>query len=104
MRGTDLLSHLIELGKGWLDERRTGWAFVLRHDVGTARLLYVGPDRSGMTLQEVVALLIHVLTGSRSVDEELQLLDFYTSELLLDDTELIGFEFKKHTREGTVAE
>lgn len=95
MRGIDLLSHLIDLGKGWLDERRVGWAFVYRGDVGTARLLYVGPERSHMTLQETVELFIYALTGARSVDAELRLLDFYRSDLLLEGAELIGFEFKK---------
>ncbi len=54
-----------------------------------------------MTLQETVGLFIHVvLTGARSLDEELQLLDFYRSDLLLDGDELIGFEFKRNGHSG----
>lgn len=95
MRGTDLLSHLIDLGERWLEERRVGWAFAYRGDVGTARLLYVGPERSFMTLQQAVELFVHVLTGARTVDRELALLDFYRSDLLLEGDDLVGFEFTK---------
>lgn len=98
MRGTDLLSNLLDLGREWLDERRVGWAFVFRNDVGTARLLYVGPERSPMSLQEAVELFVHVLTGARTVDRQLALLDFYRSELLLSGNEVIGFEFRKVQR------
>jgi len=60
MTGTDLLSHLQFLGRHFLDERRVGWAFA-RHQgrangdvVDVLRIVYAGPTRSGMTLQQVV--------------------------------------------------
>ncbi len=84
MKGADLLTHLQYLGREFLDERRTGWAFA-RHqeqEVDTLRLFHVGSDRSAMTLQETVGLVIYVLTQRRpTMDEELQILDDYSSDL-----------------------
>ena len=97
MTGTDLLSHLQFLGRHFLDERRVGWAFA-RHQgrangdvVDVLRIVYAGPTRSGMTLQQVVGLLLHVLTGRSTMDEELAVLDDYTSDV----TPELDFVFRR---------
>jgi hypothetical protein len=84
MTGADLLTHLQFLGRHFLDERRVGWGFStyrigLTGDV--ALLAYLGPERSRMTLQEAVQLLIYILTQRSTMDQELEILNDYSSDV-----------------------
>jgi len=47
-----------------------------------------------MTLQQVVGLLLHVLTGRSAMDEELAVLDDYTSDV----TPELDFVFRRRLR------
>ncbi len=98
MRGADLLTHLEYLGREFLDERRIGWAFARHQEEGvdTLRLFYVGSSRSGMTLQETVELVIYVLTGRSTMDQELEILDSYSSDI----SGRGDFVFRRLSREG----
>lgn len=97
MKGTDLLSHLEFLGREFLAERRIGWAFTRhreRNDVDVLKVVYVGPERSGMTLQAAVELVAYAITQRSTMDEELETLDGYSSDMTNDG----DFVFRRLTR------
>ena len=96
MTGADLLTHLEFLGREFLDERRVGWGFsTWRTDTADAALVaYLGPERSSMTLQAAVEHMIYVLTRSSTMDQELELLNDYSSDV----TENLDFMFRRLPR------